>query len=102
MQGVVPPFPDCNGDVVADPSRDAWNEKFHLGWLMRVLSINHKRERVSYSTLLLTDPIEQRPNSFQRIITGDASRFFLYYPRDSVWTTSRDEFSQRIKQKIDM
>jgi hypothetical protein len=63
--------------------------------------MNQKGETVSYSKLLLMALMEQKANVFQKIITGDESRFFHYYPRDSVWAASPDELPQRIKQKID-
>jgi hypothetical protein len=72
---------------------------FHLGWVLHVLSINWKRERVSCLKLLRIALIEQKASYFQRITIGDKSWFFLYYLRDSVCATSRDEPSQRIKQK---
>jgi hypothetical protein len=43
--------------------------------------------------------MEQKASGFQRIITGDASWFFLYCPSDSVWAASRDELPQRSKHK---
>jgi hypothetical protein len=44
---------------------------------------------------------KQKASGFQRIITEDESRFFLYHPRVSVWAASRDELLQRIKQITD-
>jgi hypothetical protein len=41
--------------------------------------------------------MEQKVDGFQQIITGIEPWFFLYWPRDSVWATSRDELSERIK-----
>jgi hypothetical protein len=46
--------------------------------------------------------MEQKAPSFQRIITGNESQFLLDYLRDSAWAASRDEFPQRIKQKIEV
>jgi hypothetical protein len=64
-------------------------------------SIDQKSERISYSKLLLIALMEQKASGFQRIIIADESKFFLDYPRDSVWATSGNEVPQRIKQKID-
>jgi hypothetical protein len=36
---------------------------------------------------------------FHIVITGDESWFFLYYPRDLIWPSSRDEVSERISQE---
>jgi hypothetical protein len=59
-------------------------KKFHLCRVPRALLINQKSESVSYSKLLLTELMEQKASSFHRIISGDESRFFFYYPRDLV------------------
>jgi hypothetical protein len=87
--------------VLADLSRQAWPEKFHLRWVSHALPISQKSERMVYSKLLLTALMEQKASGFQRIITGDEPWFFLYYPRDSVWAASHDELPQRIKQGIE-
>jgi hypothetical protein len=46
--------------------------------------------------------MEQKASGFQRIITGDESWFFFYYPRDSVQAELCNEFPECIKQKSDM
>jgi hypothetical protein len=46
--------------------------------------------------------MEQKASGFQRIITGDESRFFFYYPRDSNWVASPDHPPHHIRQKTDM
>jgi hypothetical protein len=76
-------------------------ENFPLCWVSHSLSINQKSERVSYSKLLLTAPMEQRASGFQRVITGDEPSFVFYYSRDSVWAAPRNELPQRIKRKTD-
>jgi hypothetical protein len=76
-------------------------KKVYFRWAPHALSINQKRESVSYSKLLLTVLIEQKVSGFQRIIAGDESWFFRCYVCDSVSAASRDEVSQRIKQKIE-
>jgi hypothetical protein len=88
--------------MLADPSRQAWLEKFYLREVSHALSINQKSERVLYSKLRLTALMEQKASGFQPIITGTELWFFFSSPLDSVWAASRDEFPQRIKQKIDM
>jgi hypothetical protein len=50
---------------------------------------------------LLAALMEPKASGFQRILTGDESRFFFYYPRDLVWAASRGELPQRIKRKSD-
>jgi hypothetical protein len=55
---------------------------------------------MSHSKLLLTALMEQKANGFQRIIFGDESGLFLYYPRDSIWAASRDELPQCIKRNL--
>jgi hypothetical protein len=45
--------------------------------------------------------MEQKRNGFQRIITGDESWSFFYDLPGSICVASRDEFLQRIKQKMD-
>jgi hypothetical protein len=46
-----------------------------------------------------TDGIEGERLS--RNVTGDGSRFLVYYLRDLIWEAPRDELPQRIKRKID-
>jgi hypothetical protein len=41
-----------------------------------------------------------RSTGLQSVIAGDESRFFLYYPRDSIWASSRDEVPERVSHKI--
>jgi hypothetical protein len=53
--------------------------KFHLRCVAYARSISQS-ERVSHSKLLLTAQMEQKASDFQRIIAGDESWFFLYYP----------------------
>jgi hypothetical protein len=76
-------------------------KKFHLRWVPHALSSNQKSERVSDSRLLLAALDQNEATLFQGVITGDESWFFLYYPRDSIWVPSRDDLSDRIKQKFD-
>jgi hypothetical protein len=66
---------------------------FHLCWVPHSISINQVSEKVSHSNLLLTALREQKAGGFQRVITGDESCLFLYYPRDSIWAASRDELA---------
>jgi hypothetical protein len=75
VQAALLPLPDWKGDVLADPSRSAWPEKFDLRWVPHTLSINQKSERVLCSKPPLTALIEQKVSGFQRIITGDKSWF---------------------------
>jgi hypothetical protein len=77
-------------------------QKFHLRWVSHVLSSNQKSERVTYSSLLLEVLEEAQRTGFERIITGDESWFFLSYPHNSAWTTSRDELPEKVSQKIDI
>jgi hypothetical protein len=77
------PLPDWKNSMRADPSRQAWLEKFHLYWVPHVVSIDQKSERMSYSKLLLMALMEQIASDFQHIITGDELWFFFDYRRDS-------------------
>jgi hypothetical protein len=54
---------------------------------------------MSNSKLSLTALVKHKPTDFERVITGDESRFFLYYFRDSLWTASRSDLPHRIKQQ---
>jgi hypothetical protein len=66
-----------------------------------VLSSNQSSERVTYSSILLEVLEEAQGIGVERVITGDESLFFLSYPHDSAWATSRDELSERMSHKID-
>jgi hypothetical protein len=44
--------------------------------------------------------MEHKSTNLRRVINGNDSWFFTYYPRDSIWPASRDELPQRIKPKI--
>jgi hypothetical protein len=59
---------------------------------VQAISIDQNSERMSYSQLLLTAPMEHKPTDFERVITGDESWFSLYYPRHSVWAAWPDDF----------
>jgi hypothetical protein len=74
--------------------------KIHLRWVPHALSPNQKSERVSDSRLLLAALAHNGATLFQAVITGDESRFFLSYPRDSMWASSRDDIPDRMKQPI--
>jgi hypothetical protein len=70
------PFSSCKmfcRHMIADPSRQAWFERFHLRWVPHALSVNQKGERVSYSKFLLMALMEQKASGFQRTITRDES-----------------------------
>jgi hypothetical protein len=45
--------------------------------------------------------MEQKTSGSKRMITGNELWFFFYYPCDSVWSASREEFPQCIKQEND-
>jgi hypothetical protein len=60
MQSALSPLPDRKGNVLADPSRQAWLEKSYFRWVPHAVSINQKSERVSYSNFLLMALISQR------------------------------------------
>jgi hypothetical protein len=55
-------------DVLVDPSRQVWLEKFHLRWVPHVLSISQKSKRVSYSKLFSVWR-HWWNTGFQRIVT---------------------------------
>jgi hypothetical protein len=74
--------------------------KFYLSWVPYIPSIDQKSKRVPYSKLRLTAIKEQKVSDLQRVVTGDESSLFVYYPRDSVWVASCDELPQRLKKKI--
>jgi hypothetical protein len=76
-------------------------KKFNLRWVPYALNSSQKAERVMLSHEILAVLESDRRNSFQNVITGDESWFFLCYLRDSIWAQSRDEVSERISQKID-
>jgi transposase len=73
-------------------------KKLHLRWVPHTLSANQKSERVTYSRLLAKALEKEQPNKFQRVITGDESWFFLYYPHDSACAASRDLLPERTSQ----
>jgi transposase len=76
-------------------------KKFNLRWVTHALNSSQKAERVTLSHEILAVLESDPRNSFQNVITGDESWFFLYYPRFSIWAQSRDEVPERMSQKID-
>jgi transposase len=76
-------------------------KKFHLRWVPHSLTPNQKSERVTLSGQLLRELEESQADNFERVITGDESWFFLYYPHESAWAPSREDVPERIRQKID-
>jgi hypothetical protein len=80
-------------------------KKFHLccvPWVLNAMDPNQKAERVTLSHGILSVLQSIRSTGFQSIITGDESCFFLYflyYPRDSIWASSRSEVPVRVNQK---
>jgi hypothetical protein len=99
MQGALDPLPDWQGDMLADPSRQAWLGKIPVLPGAACPIDQPEWRKVSYSKLLLRALMKQKANGFQRIITGDESWFFLDYLRDSVWEASRDQLPQNVMQE---
>jgi hypothetical protein len=64
------------------------------------LDINQDAERVTLSHGILSVFQSLRSTGFQSVITGDESCFLLYYPRDSVWASSRDKVPKKVSQKM--
>jgi hypothetical protein len=64
------------------------------------LSVNQENERVSHAKHILTALTKHKPIDFEQVITGDESWFFLHYPHDSVWASSRDDLLHRTKHTI--
>jgi hypothetical protein len=58
-------------------------KKFHLRWVPHSLTTNQKGERVTFSAQPLRELEESQANTFERVITGDKSWFFPYYPHES-------------------
>jgi hypothetical protein len=75
-------------------------KRIDVPWSPHALSRRQKSKTVAYSKLLLIALMEQKASGFSRIMTGDESWFFLYYPYYSVWAARRDELHQHIKRKI--
>jgi hypothetical protein len=97
----MPALQDWESGVLVDSSRHSWLEKIHLRWVPHILSSNQKTVRMSDSRLILRALEEKQGANCKRIITGDESCLFLYYPRDSTGAVSRDNLPERIRQKID-
>jgi hypothetical protein len=76
-------------------------KSFHFLWVPHALDANQTAERVTLSHVILLAFQSVRTPGFQSTITGEESCFFLYYPRDSIWASSRDEVPERVSQKID-
>jgi hypothetical protein len=51
------------------------------------------------SKLLPVAPIGSKPTDFERVITGDKSWFFRYYPGDWVWAESHDDVPPQLKPR---
>jgi hypothetical protein len=100
MLGSLPARPHCSGDLLANSSVHARYEKFHLCWVPHALDMNQKAERVTLSCGILSVFPSVRSTDFRNIIAGDESWFFLYYLRDSIWASSRDEVPERASQKL--
>jgi transposase len=75
--------------------------KLHLRWVPHTLNADQKNERMSLSSQLLAILQQEQQIEFERVLTGDESWFFLYYPPDSAWAVSRDALPERVKQTID-
>jgi hypothetical protein len=60
-------------------------KKFHLRWIPNSLTPNQNGERVTLSAQLLRELEQSQANSFQRVIVGEESWFFVLYPQESVW-----------------
>jgi transposase len=75
-------------------------KEFHLCWVPYTLDSNAKNERVCYSRLLLEALEQAKQNGFRGVITGDESRFFLFYSRDSALAESRFGLPARAKQNL--
>jgi hypothetical protein len=76
-------------------------KRFHLRWVPPARGTNQKAEGVNVSYGILSMLQRVRSTGFQRVITGDMSCFFLYYPRDSIRASSRDEVPDRVSQEND-
>jgi hypothetical protein len=90
----TPPPPDAIAFCI-------WVEKIPSS-LGAARPIDQSGERLSVifePFLLLTTLRKQKARGFQRMIAGDKSLFFLYYPRDSVWAASRDEIPHASSRK---
>jgi hypothetical protein len=77
------------------------SRKFNLRWVPHSLDDTQKAEQVSLSAELVRVLKENQKTGLGSIITGDESWFCFEYPHQSVWGPSRDEVSEKIKQKID-
>jgi hypothetical protein len=76
-------------------------KKLYLYWVPHAMDTNQKVERATLSHGILLVLPGARSTGFQSIITGDKSWFFLYYLRDSIGASSRDELPERVSQTID-
>jgi hypothetical protein len=56
----------------------------NLRWMPRDLDSAQQQSRVRLSRTLLEMLRQEQQNNFDHVITGDESRFFLYYPDESV------------------
>jgi hypothetical protein len=101
MQGSLLTLPHCKGGLLANSLSYARHERFHFRWIPHGLDTNQKAETVtlSYGILLVLQSFHS--TNFQSVITGDESGFFLYYPRDLMCESSRDEVPERVKQRFD-
>jgi hypothetical protein len=102
VQSALSPLPDWEGDVPADPSRQAWLEKisYSLGTAWPLGQSQKRKSVISEALLPLTLLTEEKASGFRRIIIGDELWFFFYCPLDSVWAASRDERSHASSRKL--
>jgi hypothetical protein len=64
-------------------------------WVPHALDTNQKAERITLSHGILSALQGVRSTGSQSVITGDESWLFLYHPRDSIWTSSRNEVQKQ-------
>jgi hypothetical protein len=71
-----------------------------LRWVHHLLTSELKQKRIEVSQALLTILPFEEETSFQRIITGDESWFYLDYSSDHIWSGAGDDIPQRISRSI--
>jgi hypothetical protein len=71
-------------------------KKLHRREVPHALDTNQKAEKVTLPHGILSALQSVRSIGFQSVITGDESRFLLYYPHNLIWASSRDEVPERV------
>jgi hypothetical protein len=80
--------------------RELGLRKFTRRWVPNIPSVEQKMRRVTESQSLLTILANLAEKNFQRVITGDESRFAYLIESEAMFTSSPGEVAQRFDHQF--